>query len=275
MIGTDKRVTRERYPRRRQSIQDNKEHVRTEPYGDDTMENRDNLPTKERNLSSQILVGLILILVGLAFLFSNLGWGDFSGIVRWIPSFFILVGIWQLVANKFRFITGPVILIVGGAAFQLAAFDVIEFASIWQFWPLILILIGGSMLLERSGVKLPTPFTHNQDETTTSILSIFNGAEHAITSQQFTGGEVTAIFGGIDLDLRQAAVADRPARINTFAMFGGVDIIVPAGWAVKHDVIGIFGGFDDERAEKITAQDGQSDLLVTGFAMFGGITVKS
>jgi hypothetical protein len=239
------------------------------------MENRENLPTKERTLSSQIFVGLILILVGLAFLFRNLGWADFSGVARWIPSFFILLGIWQLVTNKLRFITGPVILIVGGAAFQLAAFGVFEFRSIWQFWPLILILIGGSMLLERSGVKLPTPFTHSADEETVSILSIFNGPEHAITNQQFRGGEATAIFGGIDLDLRQAGVVDRPVRINTFAMFGGVDIIVPAGWTVKHDVMGIFGGFDDERAEKISAQDGQPDLFVTGFAMFGGITVKS
>lgn len=239
------------------------------------MQNRENLPTRERNLSNQLFVGLILILIGLAFLFRNLGWADFSGVVRWIPSFFILLGIWQLVVNNFRFITGPLILIVGGAVFQLAAFDVISFSTIWQFWPLILILIGGSMLLERSGVKLPNLFTHSEDEETVSILSIFNGPEHRVTSPGFKGGEATAIFGGIDLDLRQAAVVDRPARINTFALFGGVDVIVPTGWAVKTDVIGIFGGVDDERAEKISDQDGQAELLVTGFAMFGGITVKS
>jgi predicted membrane protein len=230
---------------------------------------------KERTLSSQIFVGLILILIGLAFLLRNLGWADFSGVARWIPSFFILLGIWQLVANKFRFITGPLILIVGGIAFQLAAFDVIEFSSIWQFWPLILILIGGSILLERAGIKLPQPFTHNEDEATVSILSIFNGPEHTVTSPEFKGGEATAVFGGIDLDLRQAAVVERPAHINTFAMFGGVDIIVPAGWAVKTDVIGIFGGADDERTDKISDRGDQSELLVTGFAMFGGITVKN
>jgi hypothetical protein len=239
------------------------------------MQNRENLPTKEHNLSSQIFVGLILVLIGLAFLFRNLGWADFSGVVRWIPSFFILLGIWQLAVNKFRFITGPLILIAGGAAFQLAAFGVIEFRSIWQFWPLILLLVGGSMLLERAGVKLAGPFAHSEDEETVSILSIFNGPEHTMTTPRFRGGEATAIFGGIDVDLRQAAVADRPARINAFALFGGVDIIAPAGWAVKHDVIGIFGGFDDERAEKITNKDGEAELLVTGFAMFGGITVKN
>jgi hypothetical protein len=58
-------------------------------------------------------------------------------------------------------------------------------------------------------------------------------------------------------------------------MFGGVDVIVPIGWSVQTDVIGIFGGADDERTEKVTIQDEQPDVFVTGFALFGGITVKS
>jgi hypothetical protein len=238
------------------------------------MQNRGNLPIRQ-SFTNQILVGLLLVVIGLVFLFGNLGWIDFSWLVRWIPSIFILLGIWQLVANKFRFITGPLILIGGGVAFQLAALDMIEFETIWQFWPLVLILIGGSILLERAGVQLPHPFTHGEDEDEVSILAIFNGPEHAVTSPDFKGGEATAIFGGIDLDLRQAGVRSRPARINTFAMFGGVDVIVPIGWSVQTDVIGIFGGADDERTEKVTIQDEQPDVFVTGFALFGGITVKS
>ncbi|MCB0117139.1 MAG: DUF5668 domain-containing protein [Caldilineaceae bacterium] len=227
-----------------------------------------------RNLSSQVFVGLILIVIGLVILTANLGWADLSGIFRWIPTLFILLGVWQLIVNKFRFITGPIILIAGGAAFQLAAFDVIEFDSIWQFWPLILILVGGSMLLERFGVKAPGPFSHSEDESEVSILAIFNGPEHQLNSASFHGGETTAIFGGIDLDLRNAAVIERPARINTFAMFGGVDIMVPATWKVRTDVLGIFGGSDDDRDEK-PADQSDPDLIVTGFAMFGGVTVKS
>lgn len=238
------------------------------------MQNKEQLPMSNRNLSSQIFVGLILILVGLAILAANLGWADLSGIFQWIPSFFILLGVWQLIANKFRFITGPIILITGGAAFQLAAFDFIEFESIWQFWPLILIIIGGSMLLERFGVQMPGPFTHGADEDEVSILSIFNGPEHQLNSASFRGGETTAIFGGIDLDLRNAAVTTPPARINAFALFGGVDIIVPQTWTVRTDVLGIFGGSDDDRVEKPADHD-NPDLVVTGFAMFGGVTIKS
>ncbi len=239
------------------------------------MQQKEQLSMRNRAFSSQVFVGLILVLIGFAILVSNLGWLDLSSAFQWIPSVFVLLGIWQLIANRFRFITGPVILIAGGAAFQLAAFDIIEFASIWQFWPLILILIGGSMLLERSGVRTPAPFTHREDETEVSILSIFNGAEHRVTTSSFQGGETTAIFGGIDLDLRSAAVTEAPARINTFALFGGVDVVVPATWTVKRDVLGIFGGSDDDRSEKPLVQDDHPDLIVTGFAMFGGVSVKS
>lgn len=236
------------------------------------MQSKEQFPMSNRNLSSQIFVGLILILVGLTILVANLGWADLSGIFQWIPSFFILLGVWQLIANKFRFITGPIILIAGGAAFQLAAFDIIEFESIWQFWPLILILIGASMLLERFGVQVPGPFNHGADEAEVSILSIFNGPEHLLNSTSFRGGETTAIFGGIDLDLRNASITTPPARINAFAMFGGIDILVPETWIVKTEVLGIFGGSDDDRPEKPA---GTPDLIVTGFAMFGGVTIKS
>ena len=238
------------------------------------MYNKEQLPMGNRVLSSQILVGLILILVGLAILAANLGWADLSGIFQWIPSLFILLGVWQLIANRFRFITGPIILIAGGTAFQLAAFDIIEFESIWQFWPLILIIIGGSMLLERLGVQVPGPFMHSADESEVNILSIFNGPEHQLSSASFRGGETTAIFGGIDLDLRNATVTTPPAHINTFAMFGGIDIIVPQTWTVRSDVLGIFGGSDDERDEKPAVQE-SPDLIVSGFAMFGGVTIKS
>ncbi len=55
-------------------------------------------------------------------------------------------------------------------------------------------------------------------------------------------------------------------------MFGGIDILVPETWIVKTEVLGIFGGSDDDRPEKSA---GTPDLIVTGFAMFGGVTIKS
>lgn len=237
------------------------------------MLHNDNSSLNGRFISNQVVVGLALLVLGIGLLLANLGWVDFAVLARWIPLFFVGVGIWQLIANRFRFITGPLILVVGGILVQLSIFDVIALGSVLDLWPLLLIIIGGSMLLERTGVKLPQPFTH--DEDVVSILSIFNGPEHSVTSPAFQGGEATAVFGGIDLDLRRTAVAAPPAQINAFALFGGIDIFVPAGWQVETDVIGIFGGTDDERTHKLAEPGTPATLVVTGFAMFGGITLKN
>jgi predicted membrane protein len=88
-----------------------------------------------------------------------------------------------------------------------------------------------------------------------------------------TGADVTALFGGYELDLRDAEVADRPARISAVTMFGGVDVIVPRGWNVRLDVLPIFGGAKDERPRR-EAEHEDIDLIVTGFVAFGGISVS-
>ena len=108
-----------------------------------------------------------------------------------------------------------------------------------------------------------------------NILAVFNGAEHTVESEAFTGGELTAIFGGVEVDMREATPAEQPIVINAFALFGGVEMKVPAEWRVRRDVIGIFGGTDDSRKQKPDSSDGQTDLVVTGFALFGGIDIAN
>jgi len=228
-----------------------------------------------RQHSNQLFVGAALVLGGLLLFLNNLNILDIGGIWRWLPSAFILLGIWQLYVNNFRFWTGPVILIGGGSLFQLSALGAFGIDSVFDLWPLILIVIGGSILVERLGIELPALPGRSLDPDAVNILSIFNGAEHLVESEDFTGGELTAIFGGVEVDLRQATAAEQPIVINAFALFGGVEMKVPAEWYVRRDVIGIFGGSDDSRKQKPDSSDGQTDLVVTGFALFGGIDVSN
>lgn len=81
-----------------------------------------------------------------------------------------------------------------------------------------------------------------------------------------------ALFGGIDLDLREAILEDREVTIYANAMFGGIDIIVPEGVAVRTSGAGIFGGFDGVNDDG-GAPDGPV-IHVTGVAIFGGVDVK-
>lgn len=228
-----------------------------------------------RQYSNQLFIGGALVLGGLLLFLNNLNIIDIGGIWRWLPSFFILLGIWQLYANNFRFFTGPLILIGGGFLFQLSALGALGIDSVFDLWPLILIVIGGSILVERLGIELPSLPGRRQDPNSINILAIFNGAEQKVESESFEGGELTAVFGGIDVDLRQTIAAEQPIVINAFALFGGVEMKVPAEWHVRRDVIGLFGGTDDSRKQKPDSSDGQADLVVTGFALFGGIDIAN
>lgn len=226
-----------------------------------------------RPYSNQIFVGTALVLVGLLIFLNNLNLIDAGGVWRWLPSIFILLGVWQLYANHFRFLTGPLILIVGGFLFQLSALDALGIDSVFDLWPLILIFIGGSILVERLGIELPRLPGRSQDSDRVNILAVFNGPEQTIVSDAFEGGELTAIFGGIEADLRQTTPASQPITINAFALFGGVEIFVPSEWHVRRDVIGIFGGTDDERKHRPSTPHAPVDLVVTGFALFGSIDI--
>lgn len=83
---------------------------------------------------------------------------------------------------------------------------------------------------------------------------------------------VKAVFGGAELDLTEADLADQRIELQVSAVFGGVSILVPADMRVVLDVKAVFGG----SAEPKTAPSGATGpvLHVTGKAVFGGIDVK-
>jgi len=97
-----------------------------------------------------------------------------------------------------------------------------------------------------------------------------------IESQEFEGGQATAICGGIELDLSKAATRKEEIVIEATAIFGGIDIRVPEHWAVSARGSAILGGFDDQtRDARSTDVPPQTRLVILGNAVFGGVTIKN
>jgi hypothetical protein len=85
---------------------------------------------------------------------------------------------------------------------------------------------------------------------------------------------ILAVFGGAELDLREAALPGREITIDAVAVFGGVSITVPPQMRVIDTGSAIMGGRDISGE---TTESGGPDvpvLRLTGTCVFGGIEVK-
>jgi predicted membrane protein len=222
-----------------------------------------------RVLTSQLLFGILIIAIGVLLLLDTTGMLPTEDLLVYAPSLFVVVGLWALIQSRFRNLVGPVLLIGVAGAWQLVALDYATAEEVAQFWPLLLVAFGLSVVL---GQMRSRSRVRETEQTFTSAFAAFGGVEKQNRSKQFTGADLTALFGGTELDLRDADVEDPPAEINAVAMFGGVEIIVPREWNVQMDVLPILGGASDDRPRREEQHD-DIDLVVTGFAAFGGVAV--
>lgn len=223
---------------------------------------------RQRSLSSQLLLGALIILVGIVLLADTTGLFETAFLYDYIPSLFVLLGVYALVRSGFRNIFGPMVIIVLAGVWQLVALDIIEGADVADFWPVFIILFGLSLVLSQfRSAPRKTGSSH------VTGFGIFGGSEKRFTGGSFTGANLTAMFGGAELDLRDAEITEPPAHVSCIALFGGVEVKVPENWNVEMDVLPLFGGASDERMRRERDHEG-TDLVVSGFAAFGGVSVK-
>ncbi|MCP5112925.1 MAG: cell wall-active antibiotics response protein, partial [bacterium] len=102
------------------------------------------------------------------------------------------------------------------------------------------------------------------------------GDARLVSKSHFQGGEVLAVFGDYELDLRHARLAADEVVLRANAVFGGVEIKVPPDWDVLMRGTPVFGGFEDKtvpRAEDPTVK--RPLLIVKGTAMFGAVEISN
>jgi hypothetical protein len=104
-----------------------------------------------------------------------------------------------------------------------------------------------------------------------NIVAVFGGAERRGRWLIEPATNVVAVFGGVELDLRQAVLSRREVTINIVAIMGGVNLTVPPGVRVVSSIAAIFGG--TSLPEEDTADPDAPVVRLTGFAMFGGVSV--
>lgn len=226
----------------------------------------------------RVWLGVFLLLVGGAWLLDAINIIPYHieyYIFSW-KTLLIALGIFFVVGRQ-RMSTG-FILIAIGAFFWLNDLDFFDFFNfnVWRvFWPLVIIAIGISLITRRSNPSSRIIGGQSNAEGDPSDViddfAIFGGRERTVTSQNFRGGKITAMFGGSDIDLRGADLAKGENILDLFVMFGGTQIIVPPDWTVRVEVFSLLGGFGDKRYSTLkVVPDSEKVLIIKGFVMFGG-----
>jgi predicted membrane protein len=223
-------------------------------------------------LTPQLLMGLLIISAGIIFTLDNIGVADVRSYLRYWPVGLIAIGLLKLQqARGGGGAFGGLLFITAGAWLLLESFEIVNL-SVWQLWPVLLVFFGASMVWQGIHGRSYRSGGTTDANATISGLAVLGGVSRGNNSRNFKGGDLTAVMGGCEIDLRQAAI-DGEAVLDVFAMWGGIEMRVPDDWTVVSRVIPVLGGFDDKTRPPQGA--GAPRLVVRGFAIMGGIEVKN
>jgi hypothetical protein len=104
------------------------------------------------------------------------------------------------------------------------------------------------------------------------MVAVFSGTERKGRWRVRRQIQALAVFGGFDLDMREAIFEAPVVEVSGFWCFGGLEIKVPEGVEVRNEVMGVFGGSDVKDVGD--PQPGAPVLVVKGLALFGGVSVR-
>ena len=100
--------------------------------------------------------------------------------------------------------------------------------------------------------------------------AVFCGTEMDFDNVVFEGADLTAVFGGIDCDLRNAII-DRDCVIKVCCAFGGIDILVPDNVKIVTNTTSVFGGVEVIKNNNSSATH---TIYIEGLCTFGGVDIK-
>jgi hypothetical protein len=223
-----------------------------------------------RHLLPRLILGLGIASIGVLFTLDNLGVLDAGAWMRGWPILLLLYGGGLLVtASTTAEVVGAAIWMVVGGGLLLDNLDLLR-VHVWDFWPLALVAVG--VLLVVRAVR-PRPLSGDEGSYL-HAFAFMSGVTRKSNSFAFEGGSLTALMGGVEVDLRNARMVRQQAVLDCFAFWGGLDIKVPPGWAVTGRVFPVMGGFEDKTTPP-APEDVTGELVITGWVTMGGIVIKN
>jgi hypothetical protein len=234
---------------------------------------------------TRLFLAVGLIAAGTLLFLGNLGILPIHAIWSLWPIALVALGVGRVVrcngaAGKFFGIA----LIVFGTLFLLINLNILHVRTHDRSWPLSMLLItfgmgllvrrldaGGGNIWREGFVKRPPGDYQNSLRDWAVLGSI----KRRMDTAAFEGGEVSSVFGSVEIDLRRANISPalRVVTVEAHAFFGEVKIRVAEGWKVNVTGVGVFGAFEDKTIPPVTPDDAPV-LIVTGLSVFGAVSAE-
>ena len=224
------------------------------------------------NKMNNWLWGLVFIVVGVIFGLNALEITDinifFDG---WWTLFIIVpcfIGLFKEADKQ-----GNLIGLAIGVFLLFGCLDIIEFDLLWKLMiPLVLVIIGLSFIFKDTfNRKIKNEIIKLNKSSNKEYCATFSSQDIDFSNEDFKGSSLTAVFGGIKCNLKEAIIKEDTV-INASAIFGGITIYVPENVNVKISSTAIFGGVSDERKKKI--KDAKITIYINATSLFGGVEIK-
>lgn len=227
-----------------------------------------------RNKMSNYLWGIAFIAVGIGFAGNALGQWDFRLFFKgWWTLFIIVPCIISLFQDGPR--TPSVIGLCIGGLLLLSKQGFIDGEILGDLIvPIILVIIGLGFIF-KTGIRREKVSddmkTHYHTDGVPDLTAVFGGRDANYNGEVFTGANMNAIFGGVEMDLRGAIIRENIV-IHATAIFGGIEIYMPSNVKVKVSSVPIFGGVSNKA---LTPSDPDAPVVyINATCMFGGIEIK-
>lgn len=223
---------------------------------------------------SKILWGIALIAIGGIFALNAFGVTDIQLFFDGWWTLFIIVPCFIGIFSE-REKTGNIIGLLIGVFLLLCCQNILGFDMLWKLaFPAIIVIIGlklifGAVFGDKT-MKLLESSKQSGDNIKIGCAT-FSGQDLIFDGEQFSGAELTAVFGGVKCDLRHAII-EKDCAITATAIFGGIDIFIPDYVNVKVNSNSIFGGVS-EKKHRPTVQ-GAVTVYINATCMFGGVEIK-
>lgn len=219
--------------------------------------------------TGRLFFGVVLVGVGTVFALQGAEVLDASDTIgRWWPISLVVLALLHAI-DRGRVTSGAFVIGISGLGLLALTTDLVGHGGWNLVWPIGLIA-AGIWLVAGWGRRT---VRRTPDLETVEGIAVLSATRVATRSAHFRHASLTALAGGVTLDLTEAHPEATGAVVDASAILGSITVLVPRGWLVDVRGIPLLGGWDDT-TDRSAIGSGAPRVEIRALVVLGGVEVK-